>query len=317
MWFYIGLTTLLVFNLCETYSSVLFYSNQFSNINQTSISSSRTQPNHVDNHHSKSPGLAVLKRLSAKSTNITRSLPKIAFDESYTNVPGFVSSSQDRNNTMVDSANTDRCIICLESLHTSIKHEIQELLDSISSLQSNSNSWTAFDNHTFITIVECNKTNINNIDEFETQESQNNHKDLLSRQRKCANKRCSAIFHKGCWEQAMKSQVENRYFDLEGEHDHIQLKCPHCNYANHNLSDTLKRMIQHKENLIRLRQQTFRLMSPTTTQSQWRRQYQSDPSDDNVTGCMNKILCCLALIPIIVIIGAGIMYMIAAIAKYT
>ena len=46
-----------------------------------------------------------------------------------------------------------------------------------------------------------------------------NHSDLLSLQ-KCASERCSAMFDKECWEQAMKSQLENGHFDLEVEFDH-------------------------------------------------------------------------------------------------
>ena len=310
IWLYIGLITF-TYNLCETYASVLLRSNPFSG--ETSISPSHQQRNQDDNHHSlKSTGLAVLKRLSVKSTNIESNPPKVPLDESYTNVPGFVSSSQDSNDTMVDSANTDHCIVCLQSFHTSIKHDIQYLLDSMSSSQNNSNNVNTFENHTAIAIdniIHCSKININNRDEFETQESQNTHSDLLS-PRKCANKRCSAMFHKDCWEQAMKSQLENGRFDLEGELDHIQLKCPHCSYANHNLSDTLKGMIQQKETLIRLRQQTLRLMTtqPPQQPQQSRRQYQSNSSRNKAGECMGNAFLCLGLFPIAMLFLVFLIY---------
>ena len=80
------------------------------------------------------------------------------------------------------------------------------------------------------------------------------------------------MYHKGCWEKAMKIQLENQHSnDLKEKVDHIQLKCPHCNHVNRNLSNTLKEMAHRKEKLRKLRQQTLRLM--TTQPPQLQQQY--------------------------------------------
>ena len=305
MWLYIGLTTF-AYNLCETYSSVLRYSNPFSD--QTSISQSHVKRSQDDNHDS-------------ESTNIASSPSKVTFDERYNYIPGFVSNLQDpsdRNENTIDSANTDdhHCIICLQSFNTSIKHEIQFILDSISSSKKNSTNMNTIENHTVITIdnnIECNQANINNRDETQDVESQNNHSDFLSLY-KCANKRCSAMYHKGCWEKAMKSQLENQHSnDLKGKFDHIQLKCPHCNHINRNLSNTLKEMVHRKERLIKLRQQALRLM--TRQQHQLRQQYRSR-SSRNESSCMENAWLCLLLFPIVMLFMVFIIVFIIWIADH-
>jgi len=107
---------------------------------------------------------------------------------------------------------------------------------------------------------------------------------------KCSNSRCSATFHKQCWQETMYHQMQRNHISIQTT---IDLQCPHCKHLNNTLSESLKRYIA--QNMAALRHTHF-------NQAQWRVYTQQHTDWKCIFLVALTIICISATIAIVIVL---------------